>query len=72
MGVWWKIFSHFFVTMAIPVALAQTPDAGVQSKLGEIENLRPEEYFTKIDGLRTEIEQYIERKKRVCRGELSP
>ncbi len=68
--MWWKVL--FSLLLAINGLLAQTPDTGVKSKLDQIENLPPGEYFTKIDGLRVEIEQYIERKKRVCGGELSP
>ncbi len=43
----------------------------IHSELKEIKQLKPEEYFQRIDTYRTHLEKYIEHKKRVCEGEFS-
>jgi hypothetical protein len=43
----------------------------VRDELEAIKNLSSEEYFLKVDGMRVEIEKYIDHKRRVCNGEFS-
>jgi hypothetical protein len=43
----------------------------VHEDLNNIKALAPENYFQKIDNYRTDLEKYIDHKKRVCEGEFS-
>ncbi len=70
---WWRIVLFGGVALLALEAQAQEDaDAGVKALLNKIGQLAAEDYASGIEGLRTPVEKYIERKRRVCRGELSP
>lgn len=43
----------------------------IGGKLAEIKNLPAEDYFSKVDGYRSEMQKYFKRKTLVCKGEFS-
>lgn len=55
-------------------SFAETPveySKKVEAKIDEIPSLAPNEYLSKINSYREEIDKFIEHKKRVCSGEFS-
>ena len=53
------------------VAASDSESSKIHSSLVELKNLKAEDFDKRIDDYRNSIEEYIEKKKRVCNGEFT-
>jgi hypothetical protein len=63
-----------FISSVLAEEVIETPfqyTKKIHNELQKLKTLGPMDYFSKIDGFRTELEKYFEHKKRVCEGEFS-
>jgi hypothetical protein len=73
---------YFFILIFLLIPQSFSQENVVQSNIFEytkkvaadleaLKKLAPENYFTKVDDFRTDLEKYFDHKKRVCEGEFS-